>query len=277
MIASLQEVLADAETEAVPNQAPPLAAVCIGLPAAVDPATGQVTGVPLYPQLRELSIKQRIASQFAVPCIVENDIKLAAFAENRLGSGTRCRNLVYLDLNNGIGAGIILDNRLVRGSSGCAGEIGYARTAANADAPSLEETASLAAICRIAGLPDPAQVFAAVAAVGGGAAAAAIERSVAHVATALLTTILVVNPELVVIGGDILEMPEVGVLYLDPLRDWIRQHAPFTPPLIEPSALGAEACVRGAALYAVESLLLAKYPFAAGVPYSDIPAQIQHI
>jgi hypothetical protein len=63
--------------------------------------------------------------RFDVRCYVENDVKLAAFAENRFGQGTRHRDLVYIDINDGIGAGIILDNRDRARSPGIRREIGY--------------------------------------------------------------------------------------------------------------------------------------------------------
>ncbi|HBP38647.1 MAG TPA: hypothetical protein DD640_07895 [Clostridiales bacterium] len=60
-----------------------------------------------------------------VPVILENESSLCAYAEKAFGRGKEVRNLVYLDINRGIGGGIILENRLYRGSWGISGEAGH--------------------------------------------------------------------------------------------------------------------------------------------------------
>lgn len=242
-----------------------LLAVCVGIPAAVCHESGRVAGVPLYQDLETLDIKGGMQQAFGVPCFVENDVKLAAFAENRLGRGRQFRHLVYIDINDGIGAGIILDNRLFRGSGGFAGELGYSSSLVDEESGTieLEQVASLAAIGRAGGTGDPRGVFA-MAAAGDHAAAIVIDRAVRHMATAILNVVLVVNPELVVIGGDILELPSVQSVFVDPLVALLRRITPFEPPPLVLSEFGAETCVRGAALFAIDALLLGKYPYAAG-------------
>jgi predicted NBD/HSP70 family sugar kinase len=56
---------------------------------------------------------------------VENDANAAALAEHRFGAGRDCADLLYLRLSPGVGAGLILGNRLYRGASGIAGELGH--------------------------------------------------------------------------------------------------------------------------------------------------------
>lgn len=268
---------------------PALEAICVGIPAAVDAETGEVTGASLFESLVGLNIKREIEQKFGVRCIVENDVKLAAFGENRLGEGKAHRNLVYIDINDGIGAGIIMDNRILRGAQGLAGEIGYALSsfdeALDSTGPRghLENYASIEAIGRAATdaidgaglsvletigrsattLIRPEEVFAA-ALKGNAFAGSLVSRSVNTLAVVFHNLILTVNPEVVVIGGDIYDMPGVEELFLSPLTAWLERSLPFAPPAIQLSSLGAEACIRGAALFATESLLSGKYPFSVG-------------
>lgn len=266
---------------------PPIKAICLGIPAAVDGDTGTVTGASLYQSLSSVNLKEALQSRFEVTCFIENDVKLAAFAENRLGQGKRHRNLVYIDINDGIGAGIILDNRIVRGADGLAGEIGYTLTTPNdleygaVTRGYLENRASIEALGRSAAEAVKRGVRTAITDVAGGAGATVrprhvyeaalrgdelattlIQRSVDLLAVATLNLVLVVNPEIVVVGGDIYEMPGVRELFIEPLAEKLRRALPFAAPVIELSSLGAEACLRGASIFAVESLLSGKYPFA---------------
>lgn len=274
-----------------PGVLPQLKAVCIGIPAAVNTATGEATGASLFRSLEEINLKEVIERRFDLPCYVENDVKLAAFAENLFGQGKNHRNLVYIDINDGIGAGIILDNRIVRGAQGLAGEIGYTITSPSeleytaVTRGYLENRASVEALARAAGEAirrgvetsitryvdgqaealRPHHVFEA-ALEGDELARTLLARSVDLIAVALLNLTLAINPEIIVIGGDICEMPGVEALFVNPLRIRVARALPFKTPQIELSTLGAEACVTGASLFAVESMLSGKYPFAIDYP-----------
>ncbi len=272
---------------------PPVKAVCIGIPAAVNSETGAAVGASLFASLEDINLKEVIERRFDIPCYVENDVKLAAFAENRFGQGKQHRDLVYVDINDGIGAGIILENRIVRGAHGLAGEIGYTITAPSeleytaVTRGYLENRASIEAIGRSAteairrgvetamskrldpssGSVRPAHVFEAAAG-GDELARTLITRSADLIALAIHNLILTIDPEIVVIGGDICEMPSVESLVIKPLRLQLTRALPFPPPRIQLSTLGAGACVTGASLFAVESMLSGKYPFA--IEYQDI-------
>lgn len=270
---------------------PPVKAICIGIPAAVNAETGMTTGTSLFEALNEINLKEAMERRFDVRCYVENDVKLAAFAENRFGQGTRHRDLVYIDINDGIGAGIILDNRIVRGAQGFAGEIGYFLSAPSemeytaVTRGYLENRASVEALGRSAaeairrgvktvisdyllesgGEPRPYHVFKAAHA-GDELARTLISRSVDLIAVAIHNVTLTINPEVIVIGGDICEMPAVEELFIRPLRLALARALPFAPPDIVLSSLGADACVTGASVFAVESLLSGKYPFTMDYP-----------
>lgn len=67
----------------------------------------------------------RLHTALGAPVRLENDVKLAAVAEQRHGAATGSDAFVLLHVGEGISAAVVLDGRVVRGSSGAAGEIGY--------------------------------------------------------------------------------------------------------------------------------------------------------
>ncbi|MEU4242417.1 ROK family transcriptional regulator [Actinoplanes sp. NPDC026619] len=98
----------------------------VGVPGLVDPDGV----VELAPNLgwRQVDLRKSLLSALqepAYPLLVENDANLAVLAEQRFGGRSGAANLVYLVGGAGVGAGIISDGRLLRGSRGFAGEFGH--------------------------------------------------------------------------------------------------------------------------------------------------------
>jgi glucokinase len=75
----------------------------------------------------EVPIKALLEREFGVECFLENDANAGALAEYRFGAGRGVNNLVFLTMGTGLGAGLILNGQLYRGSSHAAGEIGHVR------------------------------------------------------------------------------------------------------------------------------------------------------
>ena len=127
-------------------------AIGIGVPAVVDPRTGAILRASLYERIARTNIKADVQAQFPVPIYVENVSNLGAIGEWKRGVNRNVRNMLFIELGNGIGAGIIMDGDLYRGAEGSAGEIGYFLTELdglghdNSRVGFLESMASLGAI-----------------------------------------------------------------------------------------------------------------------------------
>ncbi len=78
-----------------------------------------------------VDIAARLGEQLGLPVHLGNDATLGALAEWRLGAGSGCDDLVYVMLSEGVGAGLVLDGRLHQGVTGAAGELGHVRVAAD--------------------------------------------------------------------------------------------------------------------------------------------------
>ncbi|HUY45674.1 MAG TPA: ROK family protein [Streptosporangiaceae bacterium] len=166
--------------------------------------------------------------------------------------GVGVTDMLFVALGAGVGAGLVLNNALYRGSTGAAGEIGLFRNATGT-APELERRVAPAAVAeadaaragtRVTGVE---QVFERAAA-GEPAAREAVSGMVAELSVAIANAILLCNPAMVVIGGG---LGAAGEPLLAPLRERVTQLVPAMPK-IEPSQLGAEAAVVGAVRWATE-------------------------
>ena len=102
-----------------------LAALGISAPGPLDPVRGVVLEAPNLPGWVDVPVVERLGETFGTPCLLENDANAAALAEWRRGAGRGRRNLVFLTMSTGVGAGLILDGRLYRGARYLAGELGH--------------------------------------------------------------------------------------------------------------------------------------------------------
>jgi glucokinase len=106
------------------------------LTSASAAAIGVGCGGPmLYPQgvvsplnipaWRSFPLRERLATAFNVPCVVDNDAKALALGERWRGAGHGSNNMLGMVVSTGVGGGIILDGRLLHGHGGNAGHIGH--------------------------------------------------------------------------------------------------------------------------------------------------------
>jgi glucokinase len=91
--------------------------------------SSNLTGFKNYP------LRDTIQSHFAVPVLLENDTNAQALAEYRFGAGKGYRDMVFMTISTGIGAGFIINGELYRGMTGTAGEIGHAIVDPRSDLP----------------------------------------------------------------------------------------------------------------------------------------------
>jgi glucokinase-like ROK family protein len=97
-----------------------------GVPGPVDFARGVLVAPPLMPEWENFPIrdffKKTFPSAFAV---VDNDVNIMALGEQRAGDGAGIDHFIFVKIGTGIGAGIISNGKIHRGSDGCAGDIGH--------------------------------------------------------------------------------------------------------------------------------------------------------
>jgi glucokinase len=102
--------------------------MAVGVAAAgfVDEHRTTVRFAPNIPW-REHPLAASLTRRLGVPVVVENDANAAAWAEFRFGAGYGVTDMTLLTVGTGLGGGIVLDGRLVRGAYGIAAELGHVR------------------------------------------------------------------------------------------------------------------------------------------------------
>src|SRR5918992_2858635 len=99
--------------------------VGIGCGGPLDAARGVVLSPPHLPGWTDVPVTALAQQEYDLPAVLENDATAAAAAEHRYGAGAGTRNLIYLTISTGVGGGIVIDDRLYRGSMGNGGELGH--------------------------------------------------------------------------------------------------------------------------------------------------------
>ena len=204
----------------------------IGIPGPVDLAHGTAGSATILPGWVGLRIASEMEQRLGVPVEIENDANLGALAELTWGAGRDCSNFAYIKAATGIGAGIVVDGRLLRGATGTAGEVGH--TTLDEAGPlcycgnrgCLETVASGPAIVDLVGLvdgerPSLGRVIE-LAAAGDLRCRRAIADAGRQIGVAVAGLCNLVNPERVIVGG---LLSRAGEVLLRPMRDSIRRHA----------------------------------------------------
>ncbi|MBV9221421.1 MAG: ROK family protein, partial [Methylobacteriaceae bacterium] len=156
-----QGMLGDIEgrARAMLDRHPSIVGIGASVGGPVDAERGLVLGPPNLPGWDAVPLAAFLAERLARPSRIEHDAKACALAEWRYEAGRGARDMVFLTLGTGLGAGIIANGQLVRGAGNLAGEIGHWRIAA--DGPDIYgKRGSFEGWCSGAGLPALARSLA---------------------------------------------------------------------------------------------------------------------
>jgi glucokinase len=226
----------------------------------------------------------KLQRHLEVPFVVENDINLGAFGHAWKGDARGRSDFVVLSLGTGIGAGVVVDGRLVKGHRNAAGDVGsmvlergLLLSPRSDGMGSLEALASGAGIGALArrmledGSWRPARRadgeavgsrdLVSAAADGDEFAAGILAAVTDHVAMAVVAIASVVDPEVVIMDGAV-GRALAGMV--PRIRGLVARHL-LAPPEIVVSSLGKEATVLGA----VAAALQISRPSRGGRPSSD--------
>ncbi|MEU4701761.1 ROK family transcriptional regulator [Nonomuraea dietziae] len=221
--------------------------VAVGTTGIVTP-DGRVAYSASVPSWTGLDLAGRLREMFPCEVLVENDSRLAALAESRRGVARGSRDVVFLHVARRMGAALIIDGRLHRGFGTAAGEIGMlpemrwlrATDHLNECAIVPEETAP----------EDAAGYTLAAARSGDPVALDAVGRYLDDLAVGAAAMALLLDPEVVVLGGGFSRAADV---LLEPLRERLERSCMRMPEVLA-STLGEECVVLGAIDYAVDHL-----------------------
>ncbi len=104
---------------------PQLMAIGIGVPGPVITDAGMVVSPPIMPGWDGYPIRQTLEQEFGCAVSLNNDAELGALGEWAYGAGRGEKNLAFIKVGSGIGAGLIINQQIYGGTTGSAGEIGH--------------------------------------------------------------------------------------------------------------------------------------------------------
>jgi len=240
----------------------------VGSPGVFVPSRGQVELAYALPGWGRRGLVEAVQRELGTKIGFENDVNLAALGEQWRGLAKDVLNFVYLHVGTGVGAGLVLNGELYRGTTGVAGEVGYLPLAGDPRDPAHRRRGALDAEAGAAGVvaaarrlgmkpPLSAKKVFTAARRGDALATRVVAGGAERIALAIAAIVPVIDPELVVLGGGI---GCNGDLLLEPIEDGLRALSPFRPR-IEVSALDDDAVVLGAvwmALQAAQDLLFTR-------------------
>ena len=254
-------VLAACHEAGVPPES--LRAFVIGTPGVLDPRTGD-------PRLavnlgRHEGVVDALRTDLGRPVTLENDVNLAAMAEQAVGAAAGVADFVLVWIGVGLGLATVLGGRLHRGAGGAAGEIGYLPVP-GVPLPQDVTHPATGAFQRLVGAqalvplaaqygfsePTAAQAVAAAVRVAGdsdGRAAAFLTELAGRVATGVAAVSVVLDPGLVVLGGDI--GLAGGTELARRVATEVGRISPARPDVV-PTAVDGAPVLRGAILAAVD-------------------------
>jgi predicted NBD/HSP70 family sugar kinase len=219
----------------------------VALPAVVSPIDGRVSA-PDLPGLEAADLREQMEKALRVPVTLENDVNLAAVAEQRRGLAQDVADFAFLLVGAGLGAAVMLDRKLHRGHNGNAGELDAVRNGRTDDvdpcAAALSQLAAEMSAEEQTELQPPFEVQELFAAAGTGdpVGVAVVEEAGRRIALHVLAIASTLDLPLVVLGGSVGANPAL----LEPVRRFLGDWLPFPPPRVEVSALGEGAVIEGA-------------------------------
>ncbi|AQU65978.1 ROK family transcriptional regulator [Streptomyces niveus] len=230
--------------------------VGLGVPGPIDVVSGTLGSTSILPGWTGINPGEEMAGRLGVPVYVDNDANLGALGELVWGSGRGVKDLAYIKVASGVGAGLVIEGQIYRGPGGTAGEIGHITldesgpvcrcgnrgcmetfTAARYVLPLLRSShgrdLTMERVVQLAREGDP----------GCRRVIADVGR---HIGSGVANLCNLLNPSRVVLGGD---LAEAGELVLAPIRESVSRYAiPSAARQLSvlPGALGGRAEVLGA-------------------------------
>lgn len=234
-----------------------LLGIGMGLAAPINSKTGELQADGILPGWHGVRPAEEMEARLGVRVQLENDANAGALGESVFGAGRGVDDMIYVRLSAGIGAGLILGGHPYGGFRGAAGEIGHVVAMEDGlicrcgNRGCLETVASPIAIAalveRSTGQPTTVAALLEAVCAGDRGACRAVADAGEAVGRSLSVLVNVLNPELVVIGG---ELGPAGDVLLDPLRAAIQRYTVATSAAavrVTPGILGDRAEVLGAA------------------------------
>ena len=241
-------------------------------PGQIDYKNGIVRLAPNIPGWVNIPIAKIIEDEFKIPTRIDNDVHCAALGELKFGAGQDCENFICMTVGTGIGSGIVINGKLVRGASNAAGELGHIKLQMHegplcgcGDYGCLEAFASGPSIVAMAeeyisggkstkfremasGGEITPYIVAEAAKLGDPVAKRIFTKVGEYIGFGLASVVNLLSPEKLIIGGGV---ADAGDILIEPIKETIKKRAMVVAGSaveIVPAKLANTAGVIGASL-----------------------------
>lgn len=236
----------------------------IGLPGGVDESRGFLHFAPNL-AWHEVPVGALLAERLAgtslagIPLFLQNEADVAALGELEFSTSRPSNPLLYLSINQGVGAGVVVGDRLLTGARGFAGEVGHMVLQLNGPLCSCGRRGCAEALigprAMLRGdsdeLPDrPLAEIRRRLAAEDADTARAVKKAGTYLGVLLQNLASAYDPACIVLGGAVVDL---GDVFLQPALRTLAEHlaaAQLTPPVVQTSRFGADAVAVGAAALA---------------------------
>ncbi len=230
-----------------------VACLVIGVPGIVSPRSGLTSHSPNLQLPEGVPLADVLSARVPFPVVVENDVNLAALAEAHEGKGQGGESMAFVSFGTGVGVGLVIDGKLIRGAQGRAGEIsllpvgGRPHKAAVSSLNGLyEDLVGTPALLKAGdGLFSSVVEMFQRAEAGELACLSLVEALAQNASLGIASIAALFDPELIVVGGGIGSQ----TLFRERLTASVEDLLPF-PVRIEGSAFESDAGVVGAVVAA---------------------------
>ncbi len=221
-----------------------LSAVGLGVPGPISSDAGMVIAPPIMPGWDRFPIRDTLETLWKRPVSMNNDAELGALGEWAYGAGRGARDLAYIKVGTGSGAGLLIDGLIYRGSTGSAGEIGHltmnnkgpqctcgnygcleAYSGGHAIAQQAIDAIQSGKRTQISRIPIEkiaAKDVASAAQRGDLVAQQIMEKAGEHLGVAIAGLVNIFNPDMIVVGGGV---AQIGDLFLEPVRKTVAERS----------------------------------------------------
>ncbi len=190
-----------------------LLGIGITSPGPVDSIKGRIINPPNFPKWENLNITAYFEDKFKCPVLLENNAIALALAERYFGIGGRYRSYIELSVDTGVGAGMILDNRLYKGTAGFGSDFGHITVNIDGEQCScgnhgcVELYSSIPNIVKYAGEKNPLltswEIIVKQARSGAEDARGIVEREADYLSAIITSAMNILDVEAIILAGDI--------------------------------------------------------------------------
>jgi len=253
-------------------------AMGLAVPGPVVTEQGSVSAPPVMPGWDNYPIRSMVEREWNLPVSLDNDADLGALGEWSQGAGRGERNLVYIKVGTGVGAGLLLDRSIYHGETGGAGEIGHVTINDKGPQCSCGNFGCLEALAGGLAIAQKAQAavlagrrtqlasikpvdrisakdVSTAARLGDLVAQQIISEAGEYLGIAIANLVNLFNPGMVVVGGGV---AQIGDLLLDPIRQIVLERSLRSSAMVvrvNAALLGRRSTSMGAVVQAIDRAL----------------------